>query len=216
MGIEYQPSHVWYASYGSNLLRDRFLCYILGGTPEGAKRNNTGTTDKTLPMDDRSISIKHPLYFAERSESWQDGGVAFISEQQSKEDTTLGRMYLITPEQFIQVVRQENGLEPEDESLSVPLSEIQEQGEAIIGSGWYGRVLYLGKKKGHPIFTFTASKSIHDILPTTPGENYLRTIGRGIQETYGYSIEEVAEYFLTKPGVNGFWTKERLISELSR
>ena len=32
------PVQVWYASYGSNLARDRFLCYLEGGRPKGATR----------------------------------------------------------------------------------------------------------------------------------------------------------------------------------
>jgi hypothetical protein len=206
--------YVWYASYGSNLLRDRFLCYILGGIPEGAKKHNTGTPDKSLPLEDRPILIPNPLYFSERSDSWQGAGVAFISPQTEEGPKTMGRMYLITPEQFIGVVRQENGLEPEDELLQVPLDDIQQQGEAIIGESWYGRIVYLGNEKGFPIYTFTTPKSIHDVLPTTPGENYLRTIGRGLIETYGLTTEEVADYFLAKPGVQGIWSRERLLAAL--
>lgn len=212
--INASTNYVWYASYGSNLLRDRFLCYILGGTPEGAKRQNTGTPDKSLPLEDQPVRMNHSLYFAERSESWQGGGVAFISPERSPSDVTLGRMYLITAEQFVGVVRQENGLEPEDASLEVPLDTIVEQGEVEIGDSWYGKVLCLGQEKGYPILTFTSPKSIHEVLPTTPGENYLRTIGRGLIEAYGLTPEEVAEYFLSKPGVQGIWTKERLLGVL--
>jgi hypothetical protein len=214
MTFQNKPTHVWYASYGSNLLRERFLCYIVGGTPEGARRNHTGSTDTTLPLQDRSIAIPYPLYFAEMSESWQDAGVAFITEQRTVKDATLGRMYLITAEQFAHVVRQENGLEPDDESLNLDLIETEKQGNHIIGTGWYGRVMYLGREKGYPIFTFTSPKSVYDILPTSPSENYLRTIGRGIQQTYGLGRQQVAEYFINKPGVNGFWTKEQLLQQL--
>lgn len=207
--------HVWYASYGSNLLRERFLCYILGGTPQGAKRHNTGTTDKTLPLMDEPIKMKYPLYFAERSESWQGAGVAFISNEKKKDASTLGRMYQITAEQFIQVVRQENGLEPEDESLQLDLEQVKKEGQVVLGAGWYGRIIYLGTKKKCPIFTFTSPKLLNEILPTTPGEIYLRTIGRGIKQTYGLKEEEIADYFLTKPGVNGFWSRESLLERLS-
>jgi hypothetical protein len=219
MSLSNYIQHVWYASYGSNLLRERFLCYIIGGTPEGAKRNNTGSTDKTLPLEDRPISIQHPLYFAERSESWQDAGVAFISEERTDQAATLGRMYLITAEQFIQVVRQENGLEPDDDSLNfdiLPYTEGEEetQEEFIIGTGWYGKVMILGRQDGYPIYTFTSPTSIHDRVPISPGENYLRTIGRGIHETYGFDQEQIADYFLEKPGVKGFWTKDQLLEQL--
>ena len=34
---------VWYLSYGSNLLEERFLCYIEGGTPPGSKSFHSGS-----------------------------------------------------------------------------------------------------------------------------------------------------------------------------
>lgn len=38
---------VWYACYGSNLLEEHFLCYILGGQPAGVKTVYGGCNDKT-------------------------------------------------------------------------------------------------------------------------------------------------------------------------
>ncbi len=43
--------YVWYACYGSNLLYERFKCYILGGTFNGNGRYHDGCQDKTLPKD---------------------------------------------------------------------------------------------------------------------------------------------------------------------
>ena len=34
---------VWYLSYGSNLLEERFLCYIEEGTPPGSKSFHSGS-----------------------------------------------------------------------------------------------------------------------------------------------------------------------------
>lgn len=208
--------YVWYASYGSNLLRERFLCYILGGTPEGATRNHTGSTDKTLPRDDQPIEIPYPLYFAEMSASWQNAGVAFIGDEKVSEEPALGRMYRITAEQFVHVVRQENGLEPEDDSLKVDLDAVEKQGQMNVGAGWYGKIIYLGRQGGYPIYTFTSPKEYTQIAVTRPGENYLKTIARGIHQTYGYKAEKIADYFLSKPGVAGKWTREELLEQIGK
>ena len=51
------PELVWYASYGSNLNRARFMAYIEGGTVAG---NDVvyGCTDTTAPRDDISWNYR--------------------------------------------------------------------------------------------------------------------------------------------------------------
>ncbi|MBL0236650.1 MAG: hypothetical protein IPQ02_08595 [Saprospiraceae bacterium] len=34
--------YIWYASYGSNLLEERFQCYIKGGMPKGSTKTYLG------------------------------------------------------------------------------------------------------------------------------------------------------------------------------
>ena len=114
---------VWYASYGSNLLYDRFMCYINGGTPEGSSKRCEGCSDRTPPQDRKSITIPHELYFAENSRSWEGKGVAFVKSQRNENFQTLGRMYLITREQFVQIVRQENGRSPDYSRIAVDFEE---------------------------------------------------------------------------------------------
>jgi len=46
--------YVWYVGYGSNLNKQRFLCYILGGTPKYGCKPNEGCINKTLPPEVRS------------------------------------------------------------------------------------------------------------------------------------------------------------------
>jgi hypothetical protein len=116
---------VWYAGYGSNLLRARFDCYINGGTPAGSTRTYTGCRDKTPPRADRQVKLPHQLYFADRSEAW-GGAVAFISPTPSNA-TTFARMYLITYGQFNDVVRQENGLAIPGNIIVPPLTNWPEQ-----------------------------------------------------------------------------------------
>ena len=84
---------VWYACYGSNLLRERFLQYILG------------CTDTTEPIEDRPYILQHRLYFGGMSR-W-GGGAAFVETQLDKTVTTYGRIYKITKEQLDDILPQE-------------------------------------------------------------------------------------------------------------
>ena len=78
------PTLVWYASYGSNLLYNRFLCYIQGGEIEGANKVYPGCRDRTPPIMDKQIVIPHELYFSKHSNIWENKGVAFIKPTKNK------------------------------------------------------------------------------------------------------------------------------------
>ena len=126
---------VWYASYGSNLSYSRFLCYINGGTPGGSSKRCEGCSDKTPPQDRRPITIPHELYFARESSSWGGKGVAFVKSQRDDNVKTFGRMYLITREQFTQIVRQENGRLPDDTRIIIDFEDTITQGQSMIKGG---------------------------------------------------------------------------------
>ena len=110
---------VWYASYGSNLKKSRFMCYIQGGNPEGTTKIYEGCNNKQPPRKDKSIIIPHELYFSKQSSTWENKGVAFITIKRNESSITYGRMYLITKQQFMEVVRQENGICPNDSSINI-------------------------------------------------------------------------------------------------
>jgi hypothetical protein len=75
---------VWYASYGSNLKRARFMCYIKGGTPPGGAKPNKGCfRDKTDPIEILQISLNYELYFAGQSGTWGNGGVLVLPRRLS-------------------------------------------------------------------------------------------------------------------------------------
>ncbi|MDP7265807.1 MAG: hypothetical protein QGH39_09665 [Candidatus Thermoplasmatota archaeon] len=189
--------YVWYASYGSNLLRERFMCYIKGGRPEGSTTTYKGCTDKQPPLRDKRITIPHELYFAKESDTWENKGVAFIRSTKDSDAKTLGRMYLITREQFTQVVRQENGRDPGHKSIQIDFESTVNNGESLIPIRcWYGRIIYLGDADNEPIFTFTAKREEDKI---EPGMKYLSMIKKGLKEAYGISNEEIASY-LRKAG----------------
>lgn len=161
--------HIWYISYGSNLKRDRFMCYIKGGKCHENGRIYEGCTDKSDPLIDKPVTINHRLYFANYSLSWDGGGVAFIDPQEDPIQITLGRMYLIKESQFEDIHRQEG-----------------------TSSNWYDKIIELGTIDGYPVMTFTNNY----IKPENePCPRYLRVIAEGIRETYPQmSDDEIWDY----------------------
>lgn len=164
-----EQAFVWYACYGSNLCKERFLWYIQGGGP----KNNPGCQDKTLPVVDRPYTIPYGLYFANHSKTWGNGGVAFLKTERNEKANTLGRAYLITNALFEDVKRQEGA-----------------------SANWYGHVLDLGTLGGIPVKTLTRvpEKSGQYVI-NTPSLEYLDMLRRGIWETYpSMTVEEVSKY----------------------
>lgn len=201
---------VWYASYGSNLCSRRFMRYIEGGQPDGASSPHPGCRDRTPPKDDQPTKISYPLYFAKQSPRWDDKGVAFIGLKKEETEATLGRMYLITEQQFIDVVSQEN----DGASISMDLQKVKQQGSMIFHESWYGNVLYLGEQDGFPIYTFTSCKDIALEAPVAPSPLYLQSIISGLKEVYPVTHEDIVKYLLSKPGIKDSYTKEELDSLL--
>jgi hypothetical protein len=123
-------SDVWYVGYGSNLSKQRFLCYIKGGTPQFGKKFHKGCKDPTPPRDHRQGVIPYPLYFAlpeakNGTANWGPGGVAFIGPAKDEKAGTLSSMWRITEGQYAEVKRQEGS--------------------------WYNKQISLGKEEGIPV-----------------------------------------------------------------
>lgn len=197
--------NVWYVSYGSNLCRDRFMCYIEGGRPEGSEKVEKGCRDQTPPKADEKIELKYPLYFAKNRSKWGEGGVAFIGHDEIAETKTIGRMYLITNEQFEDVVAQENN----QDNLTIDLQKVIENSYQDINESWYGRIIFLGYKDKAPMFTFTNPCQINDEKFTLPPASYLKIISRGLMEL-DLQTEEIVRYFNHCKGINGNFTAEKL------
>ncbi|API91610.1 hypothetical protein J32TS6_30400 [Virgibacillus pantothenticus] len=189
---------VWYVSYGSNLLEERFLCYIYGQTPEGSTKPERGCHDQSTPKGTDRIDLPYPLYFSKEQSKWGAGGVAFIDHRSMANEITIGRKYLITEQQFIEVVAQENNIH----RLQIDLQSIMEQAFANILTGWYGRIVYLGTSNGRPLFTFTNPNPMKEEAIHTPARPYLRTIAKGLLQL-GLSKEQTVAYLLPKKGING-------------
>ena len=199
---------VWYASYGSNLLKNRFLCYICGGTPDGTDKNYLGCSDKTEPIEDKPIILPYSIYFSKQSPIWENLGVAFIKPLRDEDSRTFGRMYLISKAQFIELVHQENAIDPVNSIIHIDFTNLILNGEIKIPAHWYSRIIYLGDEKGHPIFTFTSGWDDSEIILRPPGEKYLRTIIKGIKETYNMVNEEITQYLIALPGIKGFISEQ--------
>ncbi|MFP4014606.1 MAG: hypothetical protein ACLFVQ_11000 [Chitinispirillaceae bacterium] len=201
---------IWYASYGSNLQKERFLCYIEGGRARGASFSHPGCLDKSHPVKDSAVAIHHQMYFAMHIEGWQNRGVAFIKKEEDRTVLTWGRMYLITREQFLQVLMQENGYDPSCGSLHVDLDAVCENGSVQVPELLYGHIICIGSKDSYPVVTFTAGWDDSSVRYEPPGENYLRVIAEGIRETYHISYEEIARYLAGLPGIQGNIGQESL------
>ncbi len=187
MGEDY----VWYAGYGSNLSKQRFLCYILGGKPKYGMTINKGCSNKSPPSEDRPIEIPYILYFAlpkdkKGTSMWGRGGVAFLAPEKinNAELWTLGRMWKITKDQYEEVKRHE-------------------------GEG-YNNEIFLGKdENGIPIYTITNKTKLKNVVP--PSERYLKTIILGLKETYSMSNEEICSYLINKEGIKNYFTYDKLL-----
>ncbi|WP_227937574.1 hypothetical protein [Alkalihalobacillus deserti] len=195
------PQYVWYASYGSNLSKDRFLCYIRGGKPEGSEKTEVGCKDKTLPKKEKTYIMNYPLYFAKKSTRWQSQGVAFIGLQEDKKHLIYSRKYLITIEQFMDVVKQENN----GEELHIDFDYVKKNRYKTLKNSWYGTILYVGEDEGIPIYTFTADWDL-DVPFNKPSKEYLSMIIEGLKRYVGLHNPEIINYIVSKPGVKGSYS----------
>ena len=201
-----QKEYVWYVGYGSNLFRERFHYYILGGKAPGSDDEHPGCTDRTLPVQESPYIINHDLYFARRSSKWQNGGMGFVRIESDPTIQTFCNMYLITKNQFLEVVQQEN---KNDTSIVIDFDTAIENGSLIFKTGGtYGNLLFVGYKDNYPIFTF--SNEINVTPFRRPSELYLKMIVTGLLETHHLNRQQVVDYLVLKEGVRNNYTPDQL------
>lgn len=205
--MEETITEIWYACYGSNIRKERFMCYINGGTPPGALKNFKGCVDKSEPRDSRTITIDHEMYFAKKSPTWNGGGICFLKAKKDSSANTLGRTYLINSGQFIDLVRQELKFEGE---IVIDFKELIKNGSYnCMSDGRYGLLLYLGEIEGKPVVTFTSEVFLENEI-NKPDEQYLLTIIRGLKDIYQITDLEILEYLQTKKGVENLFSSSQL------
>ncbi len=199
---------VWYASYGSNLSRDRFLHYLRGGRPEGASRTYPGARDHTLPADDRPLTLPGEMFFAWASPTW-GGGIAFYDADAP--GPTLARAYLVTEHQFADVAAQEMHQLPGED---LDLAHVLEHSRHDLGPGRYEALHLVGELEGAPVLTFTAPDptALHH---NSPVRAYLAMLVAGLRETHGLTDVEITDYLLARPGIGPDWERSRLAALVS-
>jgi hypothetical protein len=201
--------HVWYASYGSNLCRDRFLCYVQGGRPPGASRDYPGARDGTPPEHDRPVALPGEIFFGWDSPTW-GGGIAFYDA--GAEGAALGRAYRVTSEQFADVAAQEMHRAP---GQALDLSQVIEHTRHDVGPGRYEALQLVGELDGEPVLTFT-SPDPGLLQHNPPASAYLALLARGLGESHRLPQSEIVEYLLERPGVRPDWdaaSVEQLVSD---
>lgn len=183
---------VWYAAYGSNLCAERFRCYIAGGIPPGRTDPCRGARDPTPPRKDRPFAIPHPLYFTGSAESW-GGSPCFVDLVRSLDGgPTHGRAYLITWEQFEDVVAQENGRRTS--RIDFDHDGLAAGSSVRLGPGRYETLLCLGVLEGLPVVTITSPRRMTDTEPGAPSPTYLNVIITGLREAHALSDDAIVAY----------------------
>jgi hypothetical protein len=189
---------VWYASYGSNLCAERFGCYIRGGTPRGATRPCRGARDTTPPRQDRALEIPYRLYFAGASKTW-GGSPCFLDTVESPATPARARAYLITWEQFEDVVAQENGRRVTSPIVLAP-DDLAVGRSHPLGSGRYENLLCVGRESGAPVLTFTSPWAMAQAELGAPAPNYLAVLIDGLRESHKMRDGEITTYLRLAPG----------------
>jgi hypothetical protein len=200
--------HLWYASYGSNLSRDRFLCYLQGGRPDGASRDYPGARDRTEPAADAAVVLPGQVYFGWHSPTW-GGGIAFYDAD--SEGQALGRAYLITESQFADVAAQEMHRAPGED---LDLTTVLEERQHTLGPGRYESLHLVGELEGQPMLTFTSPETA-DVEHRPPSEPYLAMVAQGLRETHAHTDDELADYLHQCPGVSLNWSREQVAELVS-
>ena len=72
--------------------------------------------------------------------------------------------------------------------------------------GWYNREIEIGETDGLPMVTITHNAVLTNLL--CPSDAYIKTIALGLKQTCGLTKEEIVDYLLDKPGINGSMGRE--------
>lgn len=195
---------LWYVAYGSNLSRERFRCYLQGGQPAGGTRHYPGCRDPSEPQADVAVLLDGGVYFAGTSTVW-GGGMAFYDADAPSQ--VAGRAYLLTGEQFSDVVAQEMRQVP---GGALDLSLIRGLDRHSYGSGHYETLVRVGVLRGLPMVTFTSDSPKRPVV--APSAAYLRTMAAGVRQTHRWPIGRTAAYLAQWPGAQGVWSASEIAS----
>ncbi len=191
---------VWYASYGSNLLRRRFLAYLEGGVvPQSTSGDaQRGSRDRSAPTADQPFVLRHQLLFAHSAVRWGGGAVAKLALTPDPGVETQSRAWRITLGQMEDVFAQENR---QTEVAPVDLPRLLADGCVTPYPTWYGSLLHVGSIDDEPVLTFTGPTPDDAVGPAH--ESYLRVIADGLAELRGWDRSAAAAYLAACPGHTG-------------
>ncbi len=144
-----------------------------------------------------TLSIAHRLYFTGHSRIW-GGAPAFVDTASAAGHSAFARGYLITWEQFEDVVAQESGRATAQ--IDIAPTELDDGFSRCIGPGRYENLLCVGRHDGHPIVTFTAPWSLAEAEPTAPSPGYLSVLLAGLRESHGLDDAAITNYLTAAPG----------------
>ncbi|KAK7347341.1 hypothetical protein VNO80_21871 [Phaseolus coccineus] len=199
--------YIWYASYGSNMWKARFNCYLEGGQVEGMVKQCSGSVNRTLPKEIMWKTFPCDIFFGrDSSYSWGLGGVAFLNPEKKLEGKTHMCMYKISLEQFNDILFQENIISLDagsplfDITTLNAVSDKEFSFQEVVKGAWYGNVVYLGKEQDIPVITMTSS--LLDIerfksgkLPLrAPNKAYANSLIKGLVEGEQLSEAEAIAY----------------------
>ena len=172
---------LWYLSYGSNLLRERFHTYLTGSDEHSEFGAHPPAPSTALPAEQRWLWIDHALYFAGVSQRWT-GAAAFVSTTVDSANRSVGHGYLIDRVQFAHLAAVENVVAAIDVGATETLGigqwarlAVDREGESFRGK--YDALLRLPDIDRRPAFTLTSSVVRE---PGEPSSRYLSTIRRGL------------------------------------
>ena len=145
------------------------------------------------------------LRFVGVSSVW-GGGLAVYDGEAAGE--VAARAYLISAEQFVDVLAQETRREP---GLELDLSPVRETGWHSFGPGHYQTLANVGVRDKLPMLTFTSAR-LTDVVDNAPSAGYLRTMAVGLAEAHGWSPRRIAGYLGRFPGAAEAWTEDAIES----
>jgi hypothetical protein len=140
------------------------------------------------------LLIKGGVYFAGRSSAWR-AGMAFYDPEAPGEVAV--RTYLITAEQFVDVLAQETRRSP---GMALDLAPAFSGQRYSNGVGGYPILVRLGACRGVPLVTFTRDWRRPSSL-VAPTIAYLAAMATGLREAHRWSGTQIDRYLSALPGV---------------
>ena len=185
--------HIWYVAYGSNLSRERFCYYLRGGRPAGSERDHPGCRDTGDPSESFGLLIGGCVYFAGHSSIWR-AAMAFYDPGAPGE--VAARAYLITTQQFADILAQETRRSP---GMTLDLAPAFRGERYSEGAGAYPILVRVGERRGLPLVTFTRDRHTAPTL-AAPSASYLAAMAVGLREAHGWTQNQINRYLSALPG----------------